>query len=126
MNLQIFGTKKCPDTRRAERFFRERGLRFQSIDINEKGMSLGEIRSVGARAGGIDALVDREGKRYIERGLKYAAPTGARLEELLLAEPLLLRTPVVRDGQKATIGYQPDVWTAWIKAPRGAGVPVRL
>lgn len=120
MNLQIFGTKKCPDTRRAERFFRERGLRFQSIELGEKGMSAGELRSVAGRVGGIDALVDREGKRYIERGLKYAAPTGARLEELLLDDPRLLRTPIVRDGQKATIGYQPDVWSAWIKAERGA------
>jgi len=120
MNLQIFGTKKCPDTRRAERFFRERGLRFQSIELGEKGMSPGEIRSVAARVGGMEALLDREGKLFIERGLKDAAPTGARIEELLLADPRLLRTPIVRDGQKATIGYQPDVWAAWVKAERGA------
>ena len=119
VNLQIFGTKKCPDTRKAERFFRERGLRVQSIDLAEKGMSLGELRSVAARVGDLEALLDRAGKRYIEKGLKYAAPTGPRLEELLMADPLLMRTPVVRNGQKATIGYQADVWTAWVKAERG-------
>lgn len=118
VNIQIFGTRKCQDTRKAERFFRERGVRFQSIDLAEKGMSPGELRSVAARLGGIEALIDREGKRYVDKGLKYAAPTGPRVEELLVADPLLLRTPVVRNGQKATLLYQPDVWAAWIKAER--------
>ncbi len=106
MNIQIFGTKKCQDTRKAERFFRERSVRIQMIDLAEKGMSLGELRSVAARVGGLDALIDREGKRYVEKGLKYAAPTGPRLEQILMDDPLLLRTPVVRNGQKATILYQ--------------------
>jgi arsenate reductase (glutaredoxin) len=119
MNIQIFGTRKCSDTRKAERFFRERGLRIQVIDLADKGMSAGELRSVAARVGGVEALLDREGKRYIEKGLKYADPKGPRLEQLLLDDPLLLRTPVVRNGQKATIGYQPEVWGAWIKDERG-------
>jgi arsenate reductase (glutaredoxin) len=119
VNIQIFGTRKCQNTRKAERFFRERGVRVQMIDLAEKGMSPGELRSVAARVGGLEALVDREGKRYVEKGLKYAAPTGPRLEELLLGDPLLLRTPVVRNGQMATLHYQPDVWAAWIKGERG-------
>ncbi len=119
MNIQIFGTKKCPDTRKAERFFRERGVRFQWIDLAEKGMSPGELRSVAACVGGMEALIDSEGKRYVEKGLKYAALAGSRIEQLLVEDPLLLRTPVVRSGKKATVLYQPEVWAAWLKADRG-------
>jgi arsenate reductase-like glutaredoxin family protein len=113
MNIQIFGTKKCADTRKAERWFKERGIKLQSIDLAQKGMSAGELRSVASRVGGMEALIDREGKRYIDKGLKYAAPTGARIEAMLLDDPLLLRTPIVRNGQQATVGYQPDVWSTW-------------
>jgi arsenate reductase len=118
--VQIFGTKKCAETRKAERFFRERGLKVQTIDLAAKGMSPGELRSVAARVGGIEALIDREGKRYLERGLKYAAPTGPRIEQMLADDPLLLRTPVVRWGKEATVGYQPDAWTAWATAAKSA------
>jgi len=113
-SLQIWGTKKCSDSRKAERFFKERGVKFQSIDLAQKGMSPGEVRSVAARVGGPEQLIDREGKRYLERGLKYAAPTGPRIEKMLAEDPLLLRTPIVRDGGRATVGYQPDVWQQWI------------
>ncbi len=113
MNIQIFGTKKCPETRKAERWFKERGIKFQAIDLTQKGMSAGELRNVAARVGGMEALLDREGKRYVDKGLKYAAPTGPRLEGLLLEDPLLLRTPIVRNGAQATVGYQPEVWSAW-------------
>ena len=113
MNIQIFGTRKCSDTRKAERWFKERGIKLQSIDLSQKSMSPGELRSVAARVGGIEALIDREGKRYIDKGLKYAAPTGPRIEALLVEDPLLLRTPIVRNGQQATVGYQPDVWGTW-------------
>jgi len=114
MNVQIFGTKKCADTRKAERFFKERGIRFQAIDLQQKGMSAGELRSVASRVGGVEAMIDRAGKRYLEKGLAYAAPTGARVEQMLLADPLLLRTPIVRDGGRATVGFAPDVWRVWI------------
>jgi arsenate reductase (glutaredoxin) len=113
MNIQIFGTKKCADTRKAERWFKERGVKFQAIDLAQKGMSPGELRSVAARAGGMEALIDRDGKRYVDKGLKYAAPTGPRIEKILLDDPLLLRTPIVRNGSQATVGYQPDVWATW-------------
>jgi arsenate reductase (glutaredoxin) len=113
MNIQLFGTRKCADTRKAERWFKERGIKLQSIDLAQKGMSPGELRSVAARVGGMEALLDREGKRYVEKGLKYAAPTGPRIEAILTEDPLLLRTPIVRNGQQATVGYQPDVWQTW-------------
>jgi len=114
VNLQIFGTRKCSETRKAERFFKERGVRFQSVDLAQKGMSAGELRNVAARVGGVEQLIDRTGKRYLERGLKYAAPTGPRIEQILVEDPLLLRTPIVRDGPRATVGYCPDVWQRWI------------
>jgi arsenate reductase len=112
--LQIFGTKKCPDTRKAERFFRERGIRFQLIDLAQKSMAAGELRSVAGRVGGVEALIDREGKRYKDQGMQYRAPTGPRIEEALLQDPLLLRTPIVRSEGRATVGYAADVWAAWI------------
>jgi arsenate reductase len=113
--VQIFGTKKCPETRKAERWFKERGVKVQSIELSEKGLSPGELKSVALRVGGIEALVDRDGKRYAEKGLKHSAPTAARLEALLLEDPLLLKTPVVRKGTDATLGFSPDVWESWRK-----------
>jgi arsenate reductase-like glutaredoxin family protein len=113
VNVQIFGTKKCPDTRKAERWFRERRIAVHVVDLAQKGMSPGELRNVAARVGGMEALIDRDGKRYVDRGLKYAAPTGPRIEQILVDDPLLLRTPIVRNGAQATLGYQPDVWETW-------------
>jgi arsenate reductase-like glutaredoxin family protein len=115
VTYQIFGTKKCQDTRKAERFFRERGQAVHVVDLAQKGMSPGELRNVAARVGGMEALIDRDGKRYVEKGLKYAAPTGPRIEQILVADPLLLRTPIVRAGGKASVGYAPEIWTNWIK-----------
>ena len=110
--VQIFGTKKCSDTRKAERWFKERRIAVQSIDLGQKGLSPGELKSVAARVG-IEALIDREGARYRDKGLRVAAPTGPRIETALLADPLLLRTPIVRFGKEATVGYQPEVWADW-------------
>lgn len=118
VNIQIFGTKKCADTRKAERFFSDRKVRVQMIDLGQKGMSAGELKAVAARVGGVDALIDREGKRYLEKGLKYAAPTGPRVEQKLLEDPLLMKTPVVRNGKDATLGYAPEAWRAWIDAAK--------
>jgi arsenate reductase (glutaredoxin) len=114
-NLQIFGTKKCPDTRKAERFFKERRVSFQSIDLAQKAPSPGELRKIANAVGGMDKLIDREGKRYLDRGLKYAAPTGPRIEGILLDDPLLLRTPIVRAGDRATVGWADGVWLEWLK-----------
>jgi arsenate reductase-like glutaredoxin family protein len=110
--VQIFGTKKDPDSRKAERWFKERRIAVQVIDLKEKGMSPGELKSVAAKVG-IEALIDREGTRYRDRGLKFSAPTGARIEQMLLDDPLLLKTPVVRCGKDATVGFRPEVWETW-------------
>lgn len=111
--IQVYGTRKCQDTKKTERWFKERGMKVQSIDLATKGLSPGELRSVAAKVGGVEALIDREGKRYVDKGLKYSAPTGPRIEAMLLEDPLLLRTPIVRRGADATLGYRPEAWEAW-------------
>ena len=113
-NLQIFGTKKCPVTRQAERFFKERRITFHLIDIAQKGPSAGELKKIANAVGGVEKLIDREGKRYLERGLKYAAPTGPRIEQALLDDPLLLLTPIVRSGDRATVGFADKIWLSWL------------
>lgn len=118
LDVQLFGTRRCAETRKAERFFKERGVRLHVVDLAVKGMSAGELRSVAARVGGMDALIDRAGKRYVDRGLKFAAPTGPRVEKMLVDDPLLLRTPIVRSGPRATIGFSPETWLEWLQ-PRG-------
>lgn len=110
MNVQIFGTRKCQDTRKAERYFKERGIAFQYIDLNVRGLSKGELEKVAAAVGGVDRLMDKEGKEYAKRNLKYLVHDAAAE---LLAHPLLLRTPVVRSGAKATLGYCPEIWAGW-------------
>jgi arsenate reductase (glutaredoxin) len=109
VNIQIFGTGKCQDTRKAQRHFKERGIAFQFINLAEKGLSKGEFSHVKA-AVGIDNLIDREGKEFARRNLKYLTHN---VEEELLNDPLLLKTPIVRNGQKATVGYMPHVWKEW-------------
>lgn len=109
MNIQIFGTPRCQDTRKAQRYFKERRILFQFVDINQKGLSKGELKSIEA-AIGIDNLMDRHGKAYEQKNLKYI--THDREEEIL-KDPSLLKTPVVRNGAQATVGYQPDVWKGW-------------
>jgi arsenate reductase-like glutaredoxin family protein len=126
LTVQIFGTKKCQDTRKAERYFKERGVPVHAVDLAQKGMSAGELRNVAARVGGIEALIDREGARYAAKGLKYAAPTGPRIEQILVDDPLLLRTPVVRAGGRATVGYAPETWSSWLAAaPAASEGPLR-
>ena len=115
-NLQIFGTKKCPDTRKAERFFKERRLSYQLIDLAQKGPSAGELRKIANAVGGMDKVIDREGRRYVDRGLKYAAPTGPRIEKILIDDPLLLRPPIVRAGDRSTVGYDDKTWLEWLAA----------
>jgi len=113
MNIQIFGIKKCADSRKAQRWFKERRIKFQAIDLSQKGLSPRELQSVASQVGGVENLIDRDSQRYVDKGLKYAAPTGPRIEALLVEDPLLLRTPIVRNGKKATLGFQPDVWKEW-------------
>ncbi len=109
MNIQIFGTLKCQDTRKAERYFKERRIPYQFVDLTRKGLSKGELESV-SRAVGLDKLIDIAGKRYRERQLQYLVHDVA---EELLNDPLLFKTPIVRNGRQATVGYQPEIWKAW-------------
>lgn len=112
MNIQIFGTKKCADTRKAERFFKERGIKYQFVDMKEKGMSKGEFLSVAQVNGGTDQMINWEGKdKDMLALLKYIAEED-KLEKIL-ANPQVIKTPVVRNGKKSTLGYQPDVWKGW-------------
>jgi arsenate reductase len=113
MNIQIFGLQKCADTRKAQRFFKERGVRFQFVDLTEKGLSKGELRSVAARVP-LEQLLDRSGARFAGKGLAHAWLDAGKVEALLLEDPLLFRTPVVRNGKEATVGYCPEVWKAWL------------
>ena len=112
MNIQIFGTKKSADTRKAERFFKERGIKFQSVDLKEKGMSKGELQSVIQAAGGLDALIDPDCKDKQTLALiQYLVPE--QKFEKLLENQSVLKQPIVRNGKKATVGYAPDVWKTW-------------
>ena len=112
MNIQIFGLKKCSETRKAQRFFKERRIPFHFIDLSQKEMSKGELRSVAARVP-LEDLIDTAGKRFVERGLTHASLNAVRIETLLLEDALLMRTPVVRNGREATVGNCPGVWKTW-------------
>ena len=109
MNIQIFGTKKCNNTKKAERFFKERGIKFQFIDMKEKGMSKGEFNSVAQVNGGLENMINWEGKdKDLLALIKYIADED-KLEKVL-ENPQVIKTPVVRNGKQSTLGYQPDVW----------------
>ena len=112
MNIQIFGKSKCFDTKKAERYFKERRIKYQFIDVAKFGMSKGEYQSVKSAVGGFENLVDKDSKLYGELFIEYLASLEAK-EEKLLEKPALFKTPIVRNGKKATIGYQPDVWKNW-------------
>lgn len=109
MNIQIFGKAKCFDTKKAQRYFKERGVKFQFVDILQKGLSRGELESVMRAVGGVDVLADEKADGYAL--FRYLTPE-ARPEKLL-EDPRLYRTPIVRNGKQATIGCQPEIWRTW-------------
>jgi arsenate reductase-like glutaredoxin family protein len=112
MNIQIFGTKKCSDTRKAERFFKERGIKYQFVDMSEKGMSKGELTAVAQANGGIENLINPDAKdKDTVTLLKYIAEED-RLGKILENQQVI-KTPIVRNGKQSTLGYQPDVWKKW-------------
>lgn len=112
MNIQIFGTNKCFDTKKAMRYFKERNINYQFIDMKEKGLSKGEYTSVKQAVGGLDKMIDSN-CRDIEALvlLKYMADEDK--DEKVLENQKLLKTPIVRNGKQATVGYQPYVWKDW-------------
>lgn len=112
MNIQIFGKTKCFDTKKAQRYFKERGISFQFIDMAQKGMSKGEYNSVKQAVGGMDKLIDEKTKdQQTYLLIKYLAEEDK--EEKLLENPKLFKTPIVRNGKKATVGYEPEIWNKW-------------
>ena len=109
MNIQIFGKSKCFDTKKAERWFKERRIKFQAIDLKKYGMSRGELQAVKT-AVGLEALVD---EKHPDAALvRYLAYEQDKMEKLF-EDPTLLNTPIVRNGKQATVGYHPEVWESW-------------
>lgn len=115
MNIQIIGTRKNADTRKCERFFKERGITYQFVDLGQRGLSPGELANIAAAAG-TEALIDPESKSYQKRGMAYMEFDPV---EELLEDPLLLRQPVVRSGKRASVGYDEERWAAWIREEEG-------
>ena len=110
MNIQIFGASKSFDTKKAERWFKERRIKYQYIDLLSKGLSPREYQSVKQKVG-FDALVNRNSKAYEALFMAYITPDAQ--EEKLLEHPELFNTPIVRNGKEATVGYCPDIWANW-------------
>jgi arsenate reductase-like glutaredoxin family protein len=115
MNIQIFGKSKCFDTKKAERFFKERRIKYQLIDIAKYGMSKGEYNSVKNAVGGWEALVDGQSKEYESQYMQHLASQEDK-ETRLYENPGMFKTPIVRNGKKATVGYKPEVWGGWMEA----------
>ena len=112
MNIQIFGTNKCFDTKKAMRYFKERGIKYQFIDLKEKGLSKGEYQKVKQAVGGLDNMLNENAKdRDALAFIKYIAEEDR--DEKVLENQQVLKTPIVRNGQQATVGYVPDVWKGW-------------
>lgn len=112
MNIQIFGKSKCFDTKKAERYFKERRIKYQSIDLIRFGMSGKEFDSVLRAVGGIDQLIDWNGKSQEITNMKYMDDVRAK-EDKVFDDPALMKTPIVRNGNQATVGYCPEVWSTW-------------
>ena len=112
MNIQIFGKSKCFDTKKAERWFKERRVKYQSIDLKKYGMSGKEFDSVLRAVGGIDNLIDWENKSPEITLMKYMDDKRAK-EDKVFDMPELMKAPVVRNGKEATVGYRPDIWETW-------------
>lgn len=112
MNIQIFGKSKCFDTKKAERYFKERRIKYQYIDLSRFGMSGREFDSVLHAVGGIDQLIDWNGKSQEITLMKYMEDQKAK-EDKVFDQPELMKTPVVRNGRLATVGFAPEIWSAW-------------
>ena len=110
MNIQIFGKNKCFDTKKAERWFKERRIKYQLVSLDKYPMSRGEFDSVRRALGGLEPLIDVSARDYAS--LAYLAFEEDKIERLL-DDPRLIRTPVVRNGRLATVGYCPETWAGW-------------
>lgn len=112
MNIQIWGSTKCFDTKKAERYFKERKIKFQSIDLHRFGMSNGEFDSVLRSVGGVDNMINWDVKHPDIDLMRYMDNDVAK-ENKVFFNTKLIKTPIVRNGKKATIGYHPEIWQTW-------------
>ena len=112
MNIQIFGKNKCFDTKKAERYFKERRIKYQMVDLLRFGLSGKEFDTVLRGVGGIDNLINWEGKSPEITLMKYMDDVRAK-EDKVFDDPTLMRTPIVRNGKQVTVGYCPEVWAQW-------------
>lgn len=112
MNIQIFGKTKCFDTKKAERYFKERNIKYQFVDLVKFGMSNGEYNNIKRAVGSLDELIDESSKEYEKCFVKYLASDEAK-EEKLLENQGMFRTPIVRNGRNVTVGYKPEIWKTW-------------
>ena len=112
MNIQIFGKSKCFDTKKAERYFKERRIKYQMIDLPRYGMSGKEFDAVLRGVGGVDHLVDWDNKSQEITNMKYMDDPVTK-EDKLFNDPSLMRTPIVRNGKQVTVGYCPEIWKNW-------------
>jgi arsenate reductase len=119
VNIQVFGFRDCQATRKAQRFFAERRIAIHFVDLAERPAAKGELRRFAERFGPA-ALIDREGARFKALGLRVAGDSPQRLLDRALSEPRLLRTPLVRNGGKVTVGLTPDDWQAWLNGGTSA------
>lgn len=115
MNIQIFGTKKCNDTKKAERFFSERRIPYHFRDLTEKGISKGELDNI-LRSISMEDLFDKQGTQFKKRNMQFMVYD---LEKELLNDSLLFKTPIVRNDKKVTVGFQSEIWKEWIKTVNG-------
>ncbi len=122
MNIQIFGFTDCQDTRKARRFFAERRISVHFVDLEERPAARGELRRFAEKFGAV-ALIDNESPRFKALGLHAAGDSPQRLLERALSEPRLLRTPLVRCGNRVAIGLAPIEWQAWMEAEKKAAAP---
>ncbi len=114
MEVQVFGTRSCNETKKALRFFKERRIRTHFVDLKERAASAGELKRF-AQKHGAEPLLDRDGKRFRERGLHVAHLAEARILPLLEEDPMLLRTPLVRSGNLLAVGWNEAQWREWTK-----------
>jgi len=119
LTIQVFGFSDCQATRKAQRFFAERRIPIHFVDLAERPAAKGELRRFAERFGPA-ALIDRQGARFKALGLRVAGDSPQRLLDRALTEPRLLRTPLVRNGGKVTVGLTPDDWQAWVDAEKSA------
>lgn len=112
MNIQIFGKSKCFDTKKAERYFKERRIKYQYVDLLRFGLSGKEFDAVLRGVGGIDNLIDWDAKSQEITNMKYMEDRTAK-EDKVFDDPRLMKTPIVRNGKQVTMGYCPDIWAGW-------------